>query len=128
MLRLLMEAILMLIMLLLQLGHLLVRAVPWLVRALAFIALLVYRLTFLLCRLALDWLQPVGAAFGIDPSGTPWRMGLCVLVVTGSGCLTLWLMQWPITPLSVVLLGAYGAAVGGIWDQLGPPSGLSLGT
>ncbi len=127
MLRLLVEALLMAVVLALQIGGLLLQAVPWLLGALRFVALLIYRLTYLGCALVISWLQPVGATIGIDPSATPWRMGLCAVLVTPVGLFMLWLIGWQITVLAAAGLVIYGACVGGIWDQLGPPAGLTLG-
>jgi hypothetical protein len=104
---------------------LLLQWVPTLVRVAwrvtdSFIALscVGYRALFELVARRLEWW------FVLDQ---PWRtllsMGLSIALL----CTALLLAQWEITPVALAGAAIHGLIVGMAWDNLGPPSGQSLG-
>jgi hypothetical protein len=57
----------------------------------------------------------------------PWRTLLSMVLSVALLCGALLLAQWEITPAAIAGAAIHGLIVGFAWDNLGPPSGQSLG-
>jgi len=127
MIRMIFEALFLLLLFLLQVGGVVLRWLPFILKAIWYLAQLGLRLSFVAYQFLLTRVQSLVARLGVDLLINPWRTGICVLLSVSIGMLVLMLAGWSITPPALVAIAMHGLVVGYIWDQLGPPTGLGLG-
>ena len=80
-----------------------------------------------LYRSLFAWLAPLFRAVGIDLLRNPWRSLFAALLSLGIGAAICFVMEVVFTWVIAIGTIVHGLVVGFVWDQLGAPSGLSLG-
>ena len=121
------EAILLIIVNALTIGGLLIRFIPHVVAVVRYLAQLVLSLSVFACRLLLTRLAPFAARLGIDLVNSPWRVVATSVLSLALGAAVLLVARYQLTPTWMIGFVVYGLLVGIVWDNLGPPTGLTLG-
>lgn len=125
--RLLVEVILVL---LVEIVKLAVLVLQWLPRMLAFVrdaAQVALVISCYVYRAVINQIRPLGRRVGINLVANPLRSVVCVLLSMALGAIIMLVAGWEITPPRLGLSALHGLLVGLVWDQVGPPKGISLG-
>ena len=127
MLRLLVEAFVVVLVQSLTLLGILMQWLPTILRVAFDVVRIFMALCCLVYRSLLDWLAPPFRSLGINITSQPWRSLFAALLSLGSGAAVCAVAGFAISTWLLVGFVAHGLVVGFIWNQLALPAGQSIG-
>lgn len=128
MLRLFVEAILLVLVNALNICGLLIRFFPHIIKVARDLAQWFVAASVFVYRLILVRLAPFAAGVRIDLLGSAWRLVATTVLSVALGTGIVYVIGWPVSLIALVISVVHGLLIGIVWDNLGPPnSGLTLG-